>query len=201
MLEACVIKAGMALWTFNLRLKALGMMASERSSRANSHLTASTVIRGCIYKLWTSKKSTGQEDGGLVFQKTMLPELELRLHTKKGEGTAGCCELLGPGILCFCSCPCRSGHNVPINPQEDNSLFSVLQLFVCAWTERCCTFKGQSLENGLSCIFQAVGNILLQKVQSQHGYTQATEHRVRAKVIYPIWSQACSLLQNHRPYW
>ena len=26
--------------------------------------------------------------------------------------------------------------------------------------EKCYTFKGQSLENGLSCIFQTVGNIL-----------------------------------------
>ena len=25
--------------------------------------------------------------------------------------------------------------------------------------EECCTFKGQSLENGLFCIFQAIGNI------------------------------------------
>ena len=34
--------------------------------------------------------------------------------------------------------------------------------------EKCYTFKGQSPETRLSCIFQAIGNILLQKVQSQH---------------------------------
>ena len=28
--------------------------------------------------------------------------------------------------------------------------------------------RGQSIENGLSCIFQATGNVL-QKVQNQHG--------------------------------
>ena len=49
-------------------------------------------------------------------------------------------------------------------------LLSVLQLFVaiiCIATvlqpmqqEKCYTLKGQSLENGLSCIFQAIGNTL-----------------------------------------
>ena len=35
----------------------------------------------------------------------------------------------------------------------------------------------QSLESGLSCIFQALGNILLQKVQSQHDSAQATGYK------------------------
>ena len=39
-------------------------------------------------------------------------------------------------------------------------MFSVLQLFIFIWMEKCPTFKGQSLENGLSCTFQAIGNIL-----------------------------------------
>ena len=30
------------------------------------------------------------------------------------------------------------------------------------------TFKGQGFENRLSCVFQDPGNILLQKVESQH---------------------------------
>jgi len=33
--------------------------------------------------------------------------------------------------------------------------------------EKCLTFKDQYLENELSCIFQTIGNMLLQKVQSQ----------------------------------
>lgn len=38
-------------------------------------------------------------------------------YIKEGRGVAGCCKLLGAGILCSCSCPCpsRSGHNVHIN--------------------------------------------------------------------------------------
>ena len=43
--------------------------------------------------------------------------------------------------------------------------------------EKCYTFKGQNLENGLSCIFQSIGNILLQKVQSQHDEAQGTERK------------------------
>ena len=31
----------------------------------------------------------------------------------------GCCKLLSAGILCFCSCPHRSGHNDPVNLQQD----------------------------------------------------------------------------------
>ena len=36
---------------------------------------------------------------------------------------AGCCKLLGAGILCSCSCLCRSGHNGPINLQQDYCYF------------------------------------------------------------------------------
>ena len=39
-------------------------------------------------------------------------------------------------------------------------LFSVLQRFISVWMEECYTLKDQSLENGVSCIFQARGNIL-----------------------------------------
>ena len=42
----------------------------------------------------------------------------------------GCCKLLGVRILYFCSCPCRSGHNVPTNVQQEDtshSLFRKLQ--------------------------------------------------------------------------
>ena len=37
--------------------------------------------------------------------------------------------------------------------------------------------KGQNPKNRLSCIFQAIGNIIWQKVQSQHDQAQATEHK------------------------
>ena len=42
----------------------------------------------------------------------------------------------------------------------------------CLSVEKCYTLKGQSPENRLPCIFQATGNILLQKMQSQHDSAQ-----------------------------
>ena len=75
-----------------------------------------------------------------------------------------CCKLLSVGILCSHICPLRSGQDVPVNLQQDKcySLFcNFLSLY--EWT-----LKGQSPETRLSCIFHAIGNILLQKVQSQH---------------------------------
>ena len=60
----------------------------------------------------------------------------------------GCCRLLGIGILCSCSCPHKSGHDIPINFQQDKycSLFcSFSSLY--EWM-----LQGQSPENGLSYI-------------------------------------------------
>ena len=62
-------------------------------------------------------------------------------------------------------------------PPTRKTLFSLLKLFISIWMEKGYTFKDQSLENRFLCIFQAVGNILLQKVQSQHDSAQATEHK------------------------
>ena len=54
----------------------------------------------------------------------------------------------------------RSGRDVPVNLQQDKyySLFCNF-LFLNEWTTLYLT--GQSLENGLPCIFQEIGNILL----------------------------------------
>ena len=47
------------------------------------------------------------------------------LKASWGRGVAGCCRLLGVGILCSCSCPRRPGRKVPVNLQQDKcySLF------------------------------------------------------------------------------
>ena len=70
------------------------------------------------------------------------------------------------------SCLGRSGHNVPINLQL-NKRYSLF----CSFLKKCSIIKSQSLENGLSCVFQTIGHILLQKVQSQHDKAQAPEHK------------------------
>ena len=38
---------------------------------------------------------------------------------KVGGGIVGCCKLLSAGILPSCSCPHRSGHDDPVNQQQD----------------------------------------------------------------------------------
>ena len=45
----------------------------------------------------------------------------------------------------------------------------------------CYILEGQSAKNGLACIFQATGNILLQQGQSQHDLAQVTEHKGSSK--------------------
>lgn len=70
-----------------------------------------------------------------------------------------CCKPFGAGALCSCSCPHGCGDQFYKSPAGE-MLFSILQLFLSIWMERCHAFKGQSLENRLSCIFQARGNIL-----------------------------------------
>ena len=36
---------------------------------------------------------------------------------------------LNPGILCSWSCPCRSGHNVPLSPQQDKRFCLFCNIF------------------------------------------------------------------------
>ena len=46
------------------------------------------------------------------------------LKAKWGRGVIGCCRLLGVGMLCSFSCPCRSSHHIPVNLHQDKySLF------------------------------------------------------------------------------
>lgn len=62
---------------------------------------------------------------------------------------------------------------------------------------KCFTLKGRSLENGLLCVFRAIGNSLLKMYGAnvtKHGQPRT---RVRAKETDPLWSQVCSpLLQE-----
>ena len=39
---------------------------------------------------------------------------------KGGGDVVGCCKLPGTRILCACSCPCKSGHDVPVSCPQDN---------------------------------------------------------------------------------
>ena len=55
-------------------------------------------------------------------------------------------------------------------------------------------WKGQTLENGLSCIIQALSSIPLQKLQASMAKHKPQSTRVRIRERDRIWSQVCSLL-------
>ena len=62
---------------------------------------------------------------------------------------------------------------------------------------KCYALKGQSLENGLSCVFQTIGSILLQRCTASMSKHRQQSTKVRTKGIDPIWNQGySSLLQN-----
>ena len=70
--------------------------------------------------------------GGLCPKKTPNSPTglsKLLLKARWGRGVVGCCELLGAGILCSCSCPCRSGHNVPVNLNKTNVILCSATLY------------------------------------------------------------------------
>ena len=81
-------------------------------------------------------KTEDQEDGEVVSQRTVLPELELRLfYTKRGGGVADCCKfVLAPGSCIYVWSQCT------INLQQDKC-YSVLQL-LSLYERMCYTFKG-----------------------------------------------------------
>ena len=59
--------------------------------------------------------------------------------------------------------------------------------------EKCYTFKGHILENGLFCIFQAIGNIFFFFFFYKRCRARMTKHRqqntkIRTKGINPIYS-------------
>ena len=69
-------------------------------------------------------------------------------------------------------------------------LFSILQVFILIWIEKSYPLLGESIQNGLFCIFQAIHNFLDLK-QKQYN----TKVKVKKKKqTYITWSQICSSL-------
>ena len=107
-----------------------------------------------------------------------------------------CCELLGEAVPCSCSCPHSSGHNGPINLQQDNCYISVLQLFISTWMEKWGTFKSQSLGNGSHIYFRLYATFFYEykRYRARMAEHMQLSSRDSAKRIDPIWTQLCSLL-------
>ena len=118
-------------------------------------------------------------------------------YIKRGRGVAGGCKLHGIGILCSYCCWPRSGIMF-LQTSDKTNIMLCFQIFISLWIERCYTSKDRSLENGLSCIFQAQGSILL-SLRSPWCRVSMTKHRrqttqVRAKGMDSVWNQVCSSL-------
>ena len=104
----------------------LVLLAAQQASKSRDKVLGQGIVT-------LFGKQAAWEDGGLMSQRTVLPELDIRLLLyKKGRGGGSC--LLQTWwcwpdprdnviILCFCSCPHRSGHDVPINLQQDKCYF------------------------------------------------------------------------------
>ena len=65
-------------------------------------------------------------------------------------------------IFCFCSCPWRSGHNVPINPSKTNIIFCLI-FFISILKEMCCISK--EFKNSFRCIEGRTIKILQQRME------------------------------------
>ena len=77
-----------------------------------------------------------QGDGWLVPQNPKLLEefQQSTFKTRWGKGEVSCCKPLGAGILCPCSCPRRSGQDVPLNLPQDKC-YSLFCNFLSLWMD------------------------------------------------------------------
>ena len=92
---------------------------------------------------------------------------------------------------------CRSGHSISINLQQDNCYFLFCNFLLPYEWKSFTVFKvesgRQSLENGLSCTFQAPGNILLQWCGANMTEHRQQSTKVALKGIDPAQRQPCFL--------
>ena len=130
----------------------------------NTSLCAQHTVRPNKQKCWSSEQRRvycRAMQGERVARAPKIPNSpkgfsKVFLNSRWRMGIVGCCELLGVNILCPCSCPCRSGHIVPVNLQDKcYSLFCFLSLYE---GESIIPLKVRALRMG--SIFQALGNIL-----------------------------------------
>lgn len=106
-----------------------------------------------------TQKASRQRRWGSSVPKTILPKLGF-FYTKSGGGlafwqTSWCQNPLFLSLSMWVWSPCSQ------RPLTRQMSFSALRFFISIRIEKCSTFKGQSLENRRSCLFQALGNILL----------------------------------------
>ena len=130
-------------------------------------------------------KQANQEDSGIVSQRIILPKGDSGFSYVKGVSSF--LKIICARILNSCPCPCRPGHNVSINLQLDNCSFLFCSFLSPYEWKKC---GRQSTE-----IFQAIGNILLQRHRASTTKQSQQNAKIRDRKIGPIWSQICSVFQ------
>ena len=124
--------------------------------------------------------------------RTTFPKLELGfLSYQKGGKVVGCWNLSGARLLCSHNCPGRS--QCYCKPLIRQTLFSVMQLFISVWMERCYTLEGQSLGNGPFSQFQALGNQFLICSQSNRceGESERNRSDTEADLFFLMGRTVC----------
>ena len=81
-------------------------------------------------------------------------EIQASFILKKGGGVVDCCRVLGFRILCSCSHPHRSGHNIPVNLEQDKC-YSLFYNFFSLHEWKSIIPLKSGLEHELSCVFQS----------------------------------------------
>ena len=74
---------------------------------------------------------------------------------------ASCCKLLGVRILCSCSGPCRSGHDVSVKHLQQNKCYSLFCNFLslCEW-KSVTALKVRALRMGYPVYFRLSATFL-----------------------------------------
>ena len=96
------------------------------------------------------------------------------LKARWERGVVSCCKLLGLGILCCCSCPQRSGQDVPINLQQEECYCLSCNFLTFIWMD---PERSEPWEWAILYISGYRQHFFLQKVHSQQEGAHATEHK------------------------
>ena len=119
-------------------------------------------------------------------------------YTKGGRGGGGVvadnCKLLGVGILCSCSCPHRSGHDVPVNLQQDKR-YSLFCNFLSLYEWKCIIpLKVRALRMGCYVYFRLQAAFFYKRCRASMTKHRQQNTKVKVKETDLIWSQICSSL-------
>ena len=89
----------------------------------------------------------------------MLSENSGFFYAKRGVGVVGCFSFLVSDFFVLAAFHVGQVMNAPVNLQQDKC-YPLFCNFLSLYEWKSYIFKGQSLKNEISCIFQAIDNIL-----------------------------------------